>query len=214
MTSPPEHPGWRVQLAVHRAVRRDVRRLWAALAEGRDTPPAAIRSYWKVTAEQLHHHHELEDTLAVPMMRERLGPSFDALFARNVQEHVVMAIAMDKFDTVLSTTTDPAPARLALEQMDRAIELHLSHEEADVLPLVPESLSIDDVGDISAEAAKLDPPEVFLPWLLDDAPKEDLAYYTVPMPDPMRSAFTSTWLPERQKLVDALRLADTAVTAG
>jgi hypothetical protein len=35
----PTNPGWRIQLAIHRAVRRDVSRLSAALAEGGGPPP-------------------------------------------------------------------------------------------------------------------------------------------------------------------------------
>ncbi len=56
------NPGWRIQLAIHRAVRRDVSRLTAALAGGGEIPVEAVRTYWDATAAQLHHHHEFEDT--------------------------------------------------------------------------------------------------------------------------------------------------------
>ena len=54
------NPGWRVQLAIHRAVRSDAARLAAALAGSAGVPVEAVRGYWAVTAAQLHHHHEFE----------------------------------------------------------------------------------------------------------------------------------------------------------
>jgi hypothetical protein len=209
-TSPPTtdlHPGWRVQLAVHRAGRRDTGRLAAALAQESSTPPAAIQAYWSVMAEQLHEHHVLEDTIVWPLLAERLGHSLDDLLARNAREHGAMAAAMQNFDAVVTTTTtDADPARVALAQLADAIEAHLAHEEADVLPLIPEAFTMQDMQYFSAEAAKTDPPQRFLPWLLDDAPDEDLAFLTGNMPEPVRTELQSVWMPERLAMVTALEL--------
>lgn len=48
-----------------------------------------------------------------------------------------MASAMDEFDTTLAAaaTASEAPSR-ALARLHAAIDTHLAHEEADVLPLV------------------------------------------------------------------------------
>jgi hypothetical protein len=40
-----------------------------------------------VTAAQLHHHHEFEDTVVWPLMGERLGARVDGLLPRNFDEH-------------------------------------------------------------------------------------------------------------------------------
>ena len=205
MATTPRNPGWTVQLNVHRAVRRDVARLSTALAEGRRTPPPAISAYWAETASQLHHHHEFEDTVVWPLMTERLGERVGSLLARNGREHLAMSAAMDEFNAVVDTmTTDSATARDALGRLEEAIETHLRHEEADVLPLIPEAFTLDDMAFFQAESAKTNPPQAFLPWVLDDAPDADLAFFTGPMPAPIRAQLESTWMPRRRMTVDAL----------
>lgn len=205
MTTTPRHPGWIVQLAVHWAVRRDIARLSAALAEGRETSPAAISAYWAETSVQLHHHHELEDTVVAPLMGERLGERVQSLRVRNGQEHVAMAAAMDEFDNAVSATTfEISAARDAVARLHDAIETHLSHEEADVLPLIPEAFTLDDVAFFQAESARTNPPHAFLPWVLDEAREADLAFFTGRMPAPVREQLESNWMPRRRTTVDAL----------
>lgn len=210
-TTSPTNPGWRMQMAIHRAVRRDVARLSIALG-GSGVPADAVRAYWAVTAAQLHHHHEFEDTVIWPLMRGRLGDRGDALLTRNAHEHELMAAAMDEFDTAVAGT-DPAAAGVVLAQMREAIESHLDHEEADVLPLTPEAFTADDFAYFQAESAKTNTPDAFLPWMLDDAPAEDLAFFTERMPAPVRAQLESDWMPKRRVTVEALRLTGSVVVA-
>jgi hypothetical protein len=214
-TTIPTNPGWRVQLAVHRAVRRDAGRLAAALAEGQKTDPAAIRAYWSVTVEQLHHHHVFEDSVIWPLMRERLGDSVSSLLDRNAQEHVTMAEAMDEFRAaVASIETDTTAARAALARMQEAIEVHLAHEEADVLPLIPDAFTPEDLAFFMAESGKTNPPDAFLPWVLESAPDEDVTFFTGSMPEPVRSELVSNWLPRWHTTVDTLQHGRTEAAIG
>ena len=210
-TTSPTNPGWRIQLAIHRAVRRDSGRLAAALADDAVISDA-VRAYWSVTASQLHHHHEFEDTVVWPLLGQRLGGRVDALLARNVQEHEIMASAMDEFDVALATT-DATAARVALVRMQEAIESHLAHEEADVLPLIPEGFTAEDLAFFQAEDAKTNAPDVFLPWMLDDAPDEDLEFFTGPMPAPVRENLQAIWMPRRRLTVEALSHTASVVSA-
>jgi hypothetical protein len=198
----PTNPGWRIQLAIHRAVRRDASRLAVALA-GDGENSDAVRAYWSVTASQLHHHHEFEDTVVWPLLGQRLGDRFESLLTRNAHEHELMASAMDKFDAALATT-DAGSARVALVRMQEAIESHLAHEEADVLPLIPEGFTPEDLAFFQAEDAKTNAPDVFVPWMLDDAPDEDLEFFTGSMPAPVRENLESIWIPQRRLTVKAL----------
>lgn len=210
----PTNPGWRIQLAIHRAVRRDISRLAVALVDGHEIPTEAVRAYWNATAAQLHHHHEFEDTVIWPLLGERLGDRVEALLARNAHEHEVMASAMDEFDAAVGTMTiEPAVAREALGRMREAIETHLAHEEADVLPLIPEAFTLDDIAFFRAEDAKTMAPNVFLPWMLDDAPDTDYAFFTDPMPAPVRAQLESDWIPQRQVTIEALRLTESVVAS-
>jgi len=212
MTTTPSNPGWRVQLAIHRAVRRDITRLATALAAGGDVPTNGERAYWAVTAAQLHHHHELEDTVISPLMAERLGDRVEALLTRNAQQHEVMAASMDEFDATLAAT-DATAARAALARMEQAIEAHLAAEEADLLPLIPEAFTPDDIAHFQAESAKTNTASVFLPWMLDDAPDEDLAFFTATMPAPVLAQLESVWMPKRRQAVAALHLTGSVAAA-
>jgi hypothetical protein len=204
-TTTTTNPGWRIQLAVHRAVRRDLGRLSAALPGGGDVPVEAVRAYWSVTAAQLHHHHEFEDTVIWPLMGERLGRRVEALLIRNTREHEVMAASMDEVDATLAAmTTASDAAREAVERLRVAVETHLAHEEADVLPLIPEAFTMEDVAYFRAEDAKTNAPEAFLPWLLDEAPEPDFAFFTGTMPPLVLAQLESDWMPKRRMTVEAL----------
>jgi len=210
MTSTPTNPGWRIQLAIHRAVRRDISRLSAALTDGGDVHADAVRAYWAVTAAQLHHHHELEDTVFSPLMRERLGDRVETLLTRNSHQHEVMAATMDEFDSALAAS-DITAAGTALARMQRAVEAHLAAEEADVLPLIPEAFTPDDIAYFQAESAKTNTASDFLPWMLDDAPDEDLAFFTATMPPPVLAQLESDWMPKRCRTIEALHLTGSVV---
>jgi hypothetical protein len=211
-TSTPTNPGWRIQLAIHRAVRRDAGRLRLALAGGREIAIDAVRAYWDVTAAQLHHHHDFEDTVIWPLLAQRLGDRVETLLARNADEHRRMAAAMDEFDAAVGAlTTDPVAARDALARMRETIETHLGHEEADVLPLIPEAFTMEDIAFFQAEDAKTNVPHVFLPWMLDDAPEADLVFFTAAMPAPVRAQLDSSWMPRRQLTIDALSVSGSVV---
>jgi hypothetical protein len=200
------NPGLAVQLAVHRAVRRDAARLAVAQADGADVPRDAVATYWAETARQLHHHHEFEDTIIWPLMGERLGERVAALLARNAHEHEVMASAMDDFDVRVATTSASGipEAREALARLNDAIQLHLAHEEADVLPLIDEAFTFDDFAYFMAESAKTNTPDAFLPWVLDDATQADVDFFTGKMPDAVRAELFENWIPRRTATVEAL----------
>jgi hemerythrin-like domain-containing protein len=210
----PTNPGWRIQLAIHRAVRRDTSRLSAALSGVGEIRSEAIHEYWNVTAEQLHHHHMFEDTVVWPLMSERLGDRVEALVARNVHEHEVMASSMDHFDAALGAMdADPTAAREALGRMQEAIVTHLAHEEADVLPLIPEAFTMEDIAYFQAEDAKINSARAFLPWMLDDAPEMDVAFFTDRMPAPLRGELEASWMPQRRQVVEVLGLTRSVALA-
>lgn len=200
--STPTNPGWRVQLAIHRAVRRDTSRLARAIGAGDAVPAAAVRAYWAAASAQLHHHHQFEDAVVWPLMGERLGDRVAALLARNGHEHEAMASAMDALDAALGATV--AAAGTFLAHLQEVVDVHLAHEEADVLPLIPEAFTLEDIAFFQAEDAKTNAPSAFLPWMLDDATEEDLEFFTGHMPPPVREQLDSEWRPRWGEIAGAL----------
>lgn len=196
-----------MQLAVHQAVRRDLARLAGALAPGVGPSPESLRTYWADFASALHHHHELEDAVMWPLMGQRLGGQVDAILAVNAQEHESMSAAMDGFEATLANfPADGSTARAALASMTEQIAAHLEHEEAEVLPLIPDVFSPDDVAFFRAESAKVDPPDRFLPWVLDDADDDVVAFFISEMPPPVRTLLESSWIPHRRMRLDCIAL--------
>jgi hypothetical protein len=208
------NPGIAVQLAVHKAVRRDVARMTTALERGASAP--AIADYWTETARQLHHHHELEDAVVWPLMGERLGDRVTGLLTRNAGEHVTMSRAMDDFDSSVRmiTTSGPAPALDALARLTLAIDTHLAHEEADVIPLIVDAFTADDFAVFTAESAKGNPPDAFLPWVLDDASPEHTEFFAAHLPEDLQRALNASWLPERSRLLNSLQAGSVLGLAG
>jgi uncharacterized protein (TIGR03086 family) len=196
-----------MQLAVHQAVRRDLARLAGALAPGVSSSPESVRTYWADFASALHHHHELEDKVIWPLMGDRLGGRVDGLLAVNAQEHASMSAAMDGFEATLANfVADPSTARAALSSMTARIAAHLEHEEAEVLPLIPDAFTPDDVAFFQSESAKVDPPARFLPWVLDDADDDVVTFFTSEMPPPVRTLLESSWIPHRRMRLDCITL--------
>src|SRR4051812_45925566 len=69
-------------LAIHGAIRRDLARLAQAVgvladpnvsAADRAAGAAGLASYWTCFAQQLHHHHVIEDREIWPYLRGALG---------------------------------------------------------------------------------------------------------------------------------------------
>ncbi len=107
---------------------------------------------------------------------------------------------------IASMTTERAAARERLAEATDAINRHLDDEEADVLPLIPGAVDADDVAYFMAESAKLDPPEVFLPWVLDDAADADVAFFARVVPAPVHAVLEQAWLPSRRMRLDSVAL--------
>ncbi|MDQ4091044.1 MAG: hemerythrin domain-containing protein [Actinomycetota bacterium] len=211
----PSSPGVRIQHAIHGAVRRDADRLSSALGSDRAPSPNAVRAFWADMRFQLHHHHEFEDTVVWPLVRRRLGARVDALLDRNADEHEAMGEAMAHFDAVVSAEPlDRAVALAALERMRAAIDLHLAHEEADVLPLLEEGLTPEDFPMLLAASAKDNPPSAFLPWVLDDASDETVAFIGGRLPDAVAAQLAEVWAPHRRTVVDALAVPEPQFVAG
>ncbi|HTY72998.1 MAG TPA: hemerythrin domain-containing protein [Actinomycetes bacterium] len=197
------HPGVAVQYAVHAAVRRDMDRLVGSLGT-HAAPDAAVLGYAEEFLFQLHHHHTFEDDAVWPLMRERLGDMTD-LLDRNLAEHADVVASVEDFAAeVQHLDGDRDPARAAAVRMREVVSLHLAHEEADVIPFVPQAFTLDDVARFQALSAEENPPSRFLPWVLESAPPPIAAGFAAVLPAPVQQALTDTWMPAWQAKVDAL----------
>src|SRR5687767_13837391 len=128
----------------HMALRRDLERATAVLADATHPTPAqraALAEHVDLVLDLLHHHHTGEDTGLWPLVRRRapdLGSQLDAMEA----EHASVAGAIVSTRGAArqhAATTDPSAARRmreALVELGGVLLPHLDHEETEVMPRV------------------------------------------------------------------------------
>lgn len=198
------NPGVAIQHAIHGAVRRDMHRLVVALS-GDAVATEGVTEYAAEFLDHLHHHHTFEDAEVWPEMGRRLGASYTALLERNAAEHESIAAAVTGFTAALDRVgEDRAPAQAAATHLLEVVSEHLAHEEADVIPLIPEAFTLEDFTRFQEVSAALDPPPRFLPWLLESAPEPMATAFASQLPPPVRDQLAATWMPAWQAKVDAL----------
>ena len=126
---------------IHAAFRRDLDRLDAALAAPAAASPVRavqLKAAWDNYAFQLHHHHNDEETIFWPALRE-LGAD-TSVMAELEGEHQVMAAALEAAATAMTnyagapSATTAATARAAVAGLLTALDSHLTHEERDLEP--------------------------------------------------------------------------------
>ena len=118
-----------------------------------------------------------------------------------------MATAMGEFDTAVATmSTDAAAARRALGRMERRSRRTSPMRRPTCSRSSPRPSPWRTSPSSRPRTPRRTRPNVFLPWMLDDAPDEDLAFFTGHMPPPVREQLDSEWTPNWRKSVEALRV--------
>jgi hypothetical protein len=161
---------------IHAAFRRDLARFDTALG----TFPAGSRERadqlwvaWDNFASQLHQHHEDEETIFWPALRE-VGAD-EALVGDLGGEHARMLAALDAARGSMQTFhADPSAsnaeaARNAIAELRRAVEDHLVHEERDLEPFMVSQLATPQLKAAQVAVRKVHKrgAGTFFAWLID-----------------------------------------------
>jgi hemerythrin-like domain-containing protein len=197
---------------IHEAFRRDLGRLSAALRK----PPVdaararQLRAHWDFMAEQLHHHHQVEDDALWPLVRPKLaGRDEDlAVLDEMVAQHLALSPTTEAVETgfvaLSENPTDGAAAALAdrIDALAVALGAHLDAEETRCFPVVDAALSLEEFesfGKATAKAVGMRGSARFFPWIFDGAdPVERGAVLTMP-PPPVRILCQRVWEPRYQR---------------
>lgn len=128
---------------IHAAVRRDVQRTEKALRaldEGDTERAAAIQGAWAHLVGQLTHHHEQEDALVWPYLREQgVDPG---LLSTMESEHQGLSAALRAgTDAVAGVVANPTKAGAGIAagvvaESGAVIARHFEHEERDIEPQI------------------------------------------------------------------------------
>lgn len=132
---------------VHDALRRDLARASALLADHRLVPMhrrRAIGAHLTWMMRFLHAHHASEDAGLYPLVRERAGAAVDVreVLDRMTREHDAVATAIDHMEAAAAALaadgSDDSVRRthVALDALGAVLLPHLRDEEADAMPIV------------------------------------------------------------------------------
>ena len=182
MTGPITEDDLAVLRLVHAALRRDLALFTAELDDTAHYPAdlSRLRRAWANFARQLHDHQTAEDELIWPTLRHRAGAAAEPVLASMTAEHATIDPAIHEVEHAMSAAIgEPhraADLQAALTRLRELVEGHLTHEEAEAIPLVRHHLTGDDLDRAAAATrrkAGLSGAKTFLPWILDHAPTVD-----------------------------------------
>ncbi|GLW57984.1 hemerythrin domain-containing protein [Kitasatospora phosalacinea] len=184
-------------VVLHRVFRREVpllADLVEAAAPGDRRRTAVLADHLDLVLGALGEHHEGEDDLLWPKLRERAAPGDDVV-ARMADQHEGVAGALAAA-TALSrrwragADRDTA-LRLAgaLRALDRHAAAHMDDEEAHLLPLMALHITPGEWSEVGERGRRSVPKAkllVFLGAILEDATPQERQLFLSQMPAPAR----------------------------
>jgi hemerythrin-like domain-containing protein len=206
-------------MAIHGAVRRDlgrVRSAAAALADpgiaerDRSVGVTGLASYWSCFAQQLHHHHTIEDTEVFPYLRQSLAGRGAEVLDDMAAEHEAIDDAQAAAEAALDELQAAPTADNAVVLGQRlgafadVVVAHLAHEEEAAVPLIIEGFDDEYWTAFMGRRQQDEGPDTFLPWVLDGAPEPMFAAVTGEMPPPVLDLLVGQWRPAHDDRVAAL----------
>ncbi|MEV0189574.1 hemerythrin domain-containing protein [Kitasatospora purpeofusca] len=184
-------------VVLHRVFRREIpllADLIEAAAPGDRRRTEVLTDHLDLVLGALGEHHEGEDHLLWPKLRERAAPD-DEVVARMADQHEAIAGALAAA-TELSrrwrtgadrdTALDLAEA---LRTLDRHAVAHMDDEEEHLLPLMADHITSREWGEVGEHGRRSVPKAkllVFLGAILEDATAQERVLFLSQMPAPAR----------------------------
>jgi len=203
---------------IHRVFRREFTLLplqIAAVADGDVQRAERIGAHAALLLDVLHHHHEGEDLLLWPRLRER-APNRSTLFDTMDTEHSTLAEAVERVQQQLARwragaeTAAATELAAAIADLTPALIEHLDQEERDVLPLVNELLTQDEWNELGQRAFSLLTPAdamTVLAQMGEESPDDEWQAFMTHLPEPVQHAYRTEALPAYGQYLAAIRRA-------
>ncbi|MGW2618481.1 hemerythrin domain-containing protein [Streptomyces sp. NPDC001500] len=184
-------------VVLHRVFRREIPLLADLIEAAAPDDPrctAVLADHLDLVLGALGEHHEGEDDLLWPKLRERAAPG-DSVVARMADQHEAIAGALAAA-TELShrwrTQADPDTALLlaeALRTLDRHAAAHMDDEEEHLLPLMADHITPREWTEVGERGRRSVPKTkllIFLGAILEDATAQERQLFLAQMPAPAR----------------------------
>jgi hypothetical protein len=161
---------------IHAAFRRDLARFDKALGAfpaGSRERADQLSVAWDNFAFQLHHHHQDEETIFWPALRE-VGAD-EAMVGDLGGEHTRMLTALDAASASMQafhgdpSAANAAAAQTAIADLNRTVEEHLTHEERDLEPFMVSQLATPQLkaAQVAVRRAHKGEAGTLFAWLMD-----------------------------------------------
>lgn len=116
-----------------------------------------VGSYYDNVLRLLHAHHEAEDVTIYPQMLERLPDQVDVINRINAEHEIVLGSLEAAEEAVAAWRANPSAetrdaAAADLAALKTTLLEHLDHEEAEVVPLIGQCITVDDWDVLSGTA--------------------------------------------------------------
>lgn len=200
-----------IMLGSHDAFRRDLERLARVASRRGDDPArtASVAAGWLTFKRQLLNHHQVEDDIIWPLMRERLAARAEALSVLDEMEHehgsidpllaVADAALADALTGPAAGLADIADIADIADEMTGKLSAHLAHEEREALPLIGECLSpaewAEAIGAMMARPGAGEIGAELFPWILDGADGDRSAALLGGLPPFAAERYRREWKP-------------------
>ena len=187
-------------LAVHDCLRHEFARLpitVKAVAEGNMERTGVVGRHVLFMIDFLHAHHESEDEIVWPLLRER-SPEHDALVAEMSDQHAGMhttaQTARAQAEAWIATAgiQERSGLHTTLIALEREILHHFALEEQEVLPLIQRDLTPQEWASVGQHSRSSFAPEqlaIALGLILDNTSAERGAVILDEMPPEARAGF-------------------------
>jgi len=200
----PEGPAdMRMMYLLHHGFRRDLACFAAAAkhipADDAATWEALLRR-WDLFAALLHDHHEKEDAVLWPYLRDRAAqandlPALKLLEEMEAEHSIIDPLLQDARRALAEQVARPDERNrdglvAVLEQTAAELGDHLSHEERDAIAILQKYVGGDEWADLERRKFRggLKPSVLLsmLPWVAQDAPESAVAPLLAEAPAPFR----------------------------
>jgi hemerythrin-like domain-containing protein len=173
---------------IHAALRRDLDRMALLLGQPEDLSESRVRAlgaHARWLMDLLHEHHTGEDDRLFPIIR-RNNPATADLLDAMASEHEAIAEAVHALQDAGAKAEAGVPdaaasLRDAVSGLRTVLDPHLEHEERDLSPLVPQSVSEAEWADFERSNTQgRKPPELAFRghWIIDNLDDEGVGVVT------------------------------------
>jgi hemerythrin-like domain-containing protein len=210
-------------VVVHRVFRREfalLPRLVRAVRVGEVARADRVATHLDELTTALHHHHSNEDEVLWPPLMERVTLESE-LVARMETQHQTVAELLDRVRLVepawRATAAASARDELAavLDQVETALNEHLTDEETLILPLVERHITEAEWAELGERGRASMPKNrllVFLGHILEEATPGERIEFLAKLPMPARAGYRLIGQRRFQREVAELRAPLAATT--